>query len=96
MGLYQQFNLIAFILFIILKYFSFYFHFVYSILAVVIDEFVCRISLRLVNAKMPRKLKILTVGEKQSVDAVKCGRKKKNLAEDFGIPASTIFTIKKK
>ncbi|XP_025197064.1 tigger transposable element-derived protein 6-like [Melanaphis sacchari] len=43
---------------------------------------------------MPRYLKTLTIGEKQKVlEAVKTGRKKKDIAEEFGIPASTLSTI---
>jgi len=47
-----------------------------------------------VNAKMPRNLKTLTIGEKQEVlEAVKSGKKKKDIAEEFRIPASTLSTI---
>lgn len=43
---------------------------------------------------MPRYLKTLTIGGKQKVlGAVKSGRKKKAVAEEFGIPASTLSTI---
>ncbi|KAL4104351.1 hypothetical protein QTP88_019652 [Uroleucon formosanum] len=42
---------------------------------------------------MPRNLKTLTIGEKKKVlEAVKSGRKK-DIAEEFGIPASTLTTI---
>jgi len=44
--------------------------------------------------KMPRNLKTLTIAEKQKVlEVVKSGRKKKEIAEEFGIPASTLSTI---
>lgn len=48
------------------------------------------------NVKMPCYLKTLPIEEKQKVlEAVKSGRKKKNIAEEFGILASTLFsTIK--
>lgn len=41
---------------------------------------------------MPRKLKKLTVGEKQRVlEAVKSGSKKKYIAEELGIPAKLLI-----
>lgn len=58
------------------------------------DRSVTRVRLIAVNVKMPCNLKTLIIGEKQKVlEAVKSGRKKKDIAEEFGIPASTLSTI---
>jgi len=47
-----------------------------------------------VNAKTPRNLKMLTTREKQKVfKAVKSGRKMKDIAEEFGISACTLYII---
>jgi len=49
-----------------------------------------------VNAKMPSNFKTLTIRDKQRVrEVVKSGRKKKDNAEEFRIPASTLSTILK-
>jgi len=46
------------------------------------------------NVKMHRNLKTLTIAEKQKVlEVVKSGWKKKEIAEDLGILASTLSTI---
>lgn len=47
-----------------------------------------------IKKTIPRKLKTLIVAEKQRVfEAVKNEKKKKDIAEEFGIPASTLFAI---
>jgi transposase-like protein len=47
------------------------------------------------NVKIPRNLKTLTIAEKQKVveEVVKNGRKKKEIAGEFGIAASPLSTI---
>jgi FixJ family two-component response regulator len=47
------------------------------------------------NVKMPRNLKTLTIAEKQMVlKVVKSGRKKKEIAEEFGIPGPQLIFLK--
>lgn len=70
-----------------------YYHYIrYCQLQLISYTYVC---LSVVNARMPCNLKtLLSIGRKRKVlKSVKSGRMKKDIDEEFGIPASTLFTI---
>lgn len=53
--------------------------------------------LSVVNTKMTRNFKTLTIREKRRVlEKLKSGRKKKEIVEEFGIPVNTLSTYHNK